>query len=888
MADREIKVKLTADGKQLQSELDKSAEKTESFGAKVAGIAKSFAGLAVVGALGTFFKSAVQESANAELELGRLSVALRNAGADAGAVGPKVQKLTDELALVAGVSGGDVMEAFTRLVTVSGDVDGSMENLSLVMDIAAARGIDLESAADLVGKAMNGNVTAMNKLGVAGKDATTVIENARAAFGGFAEAQGKTLQGTIGRINEGWDQFKEKVGNAIVAGADLGSMGNGLAGILANLGKWVEQNEASFSLVTSAIGGAVGALVDVGRTVYEVVEPALGPVFKVTLGVLVAALNTASWAVKGLAATFKVTAGGILEALGTVVEKGGKLLKLFGVQVVSEAGTSIRQFGEQLRTSASEDMRQANETYAQGMKDLLRGTKESNREIENETSNHGNTVNRETAAQMQKRLQLAKQEADERERILKEVNAKLEQAAKGLNLATAELAGYWQQVDREARKASATITVSKDEQRQLTDFSRSHAEAQAQVAEAAREAQERFEDNVDSAASIATSLISAASGMGKLSNEAATALTSVVNMGASIAKFGIGSPEGILSIVGGLAQLIGGWGTSAAERARQDAHAKNTRAVEELTQEFGDYNGSASGRVFSGVESSIGAAVATAGEEGRPPTEVDVERELKKRGLTLADARRLAERFNIDVDNDRFGWATLGAILNSRKFGSPEGNFGDEISALEESFDVLGIEDSDDRLQRFREKLKQHIPVLADALAGDFSSEGGRAAITAKLRELYEQSIAGKIPTADYKNATPQQFRQIVRTLLGYLGGADGLLASGLAVGTGVTGGPVGSPDTGGTLGRAPLSGPALSALGAVGIPVPDGLGGLGALDSIGQGVTNISGPITLHIAFPNVTDTQDAIDIIVDQVKARLGAQLVAQRQALGLGSTG
>lgn len=885
MADREIKVRLTADGKQLQSELDKTADKAESFGSKLAGLAKQFGGLIAAGALGAFFKSAIEEASAAEVQMGRLGQAVTNAGGNFQKLRPQLEETVASVMRVSTATDDDLREALTRMIAVTGDVEGAQKNLSLVTDLAAFKQIDLADASTIVSKAMEGNTTALNKMGIEGKDAETVLANLQATVGGFAERESKTFSGALTRINNQWGEFQEAVGVAILSGGEAGGMADSLAGILGNLAGWIEQNEEGFRLVTGAIGTAVGALVDVGRTVYEVVEPALGPVFKVTLGALVGALNTASWAVSGLAAAFKVTAGGILEALGVVVEKGGGLLKLFGVQVVAETGSSIRTFGQSLRTAATDDMRRANETYAQGMKALLGGQKAAHGSIEQETRRHGDAVRTETERQKAERVRLAKEEADERERILKEVNAKLEQAAKGLNLATAELKGYWQQVDREARKAATTITLSKDEQRQLTDFSRSHAQAQAQVAAAAREAQQRFEDNVDSAASIATSLVSAASGMGKLSDEAATALTSVINMGASIAKFGIGSPEGILSIVGGLAQLIGGWGSSAAERARQEAHVKNTRALEELTQEFGDYNGSASGRVFSGVESAIGAAVATAGEEGRPATAVDVERELKKRGLTLADARRLAERFGIDVDKDRFGWSILGSILSSRKFGSPEGNFGDEIAALEESFDVLGIDDADDRIQRFRDKLKAHIPILADALSGDFSSEGGRAAIVAKLRDLYEQSVSGKLPTADYKNATPQQFRQIVRTLLGFLGGADGLLASGVAAGTGATGGPVGTPGTGGTASSVQLSGLALaSALGATDLPAPRFPDGFLSGGSLGAGTT-IHGGVTfnLPIQAPEGEPSEEFARRIAVKVNELLHLEFDRQRLATG-----
>ncbi|MBK6845763.1 MAG: hypothetical protein IPG88_26410 [Gemmatimonadetes bacterium] len=280
-------------------------------------------------------------------------------------------------------------------------------------------------------------------------------------------------------------------------------------------------------------------------------------------------------------------------------------------------------------------------------------------------------------------------------------------------------------------------------------------------------------------------------------------------MGAAIAKFGIGSPEGIISIVGGLAQLIGGWGSSAAEQARKEAHMKNTRAIEELTRDLSDYNGAASGATFSGVVTALNASKylkedGSAGIHSRM-----VEFNLRAAGLTLGDAKKLADKYGIDVEKDPDGWVRLLEVLEARRFGSGEGNFADELASLTDSWGVLGVEDADDKIQALRTFAAKNIPILADALQGDFSSESGRASIIAKLRALYGDSINAKIPIADYKNATPQQFRAIIAQLLPLLGDANGLLGSGLAVGVGVGTGPVGgTPGTGGTVGL--IGGPAV------------------------------------------------------------------------------
>lgn len=864
MANPILKVILTAVD-EVSGVAKKAGDGVVSFGDRAKGALAALGALGVGAALGAFFKSTIEEAANAEREITRLNVALRNAGADVSAVAPKAQALTDRLALLAGVSGGDVMEALTGLVTVSGDVDGSMENMSLVMDLAAARGIDLGSAADIVGKAMNGNVTAFNKLGIAGKDATTVLDNARSAFGGFAEAQGATLYGTLGRINEGWDQFKEKVGVAIVSGADMGEMGAGLAGVLANLGTWVEENEAAIGLFTSALGNAVGAIVDVASSIWETAGPAIELLAKVVGATLIGALNSAAFAVRGLASAYKFMAGATLEALGYLVEKGGKLLKVFGVQVVSEAGTSIREFGEKLRTSAKDDMAAATATYAQGMTDLIRGRRESNEKIEAEVKTGGVRINAAAAAANKARLDQEAQAARERERLEVEANRLILKAAEALQQGLAKTGGSWVDLKRKVDEANSSVLKIVGSTEDLEEAAKQAADENARLSREAEEARQHFEDNVDSAASLGQSLLSAANGMGLIDDKASQALTSVLNMGAAIAKFGIGSPEGLLSIVGGLAQLIGGWGSSAAERARQEAHMKNTRAIEELRRDLSEYNGAVSGSTFSGVIAGLEEASFT---DSKGRQQVDAEYlsfALAGAGVSLADAKKLADRYGIDVEKDPGGWVKLLNVLRERKFGSAQGNFADELSSLTDSFDVLGVDDADDQLDAFRKFAEKNIPILGSALEGDVTTEAGRNAIVGKLRDLYARAVSGQLLPGDYGKATPSQFRSLIGTLLPLLGETDGLLGSGLSSGVGLGGGPIGGPPpTGGTVGLAASTGAGL--LGAPGLPSPniaDAFAGLG-----GGSSTTINGlTINLPIMMPEGEDSETFSARVADAV---------------------
>ena len=150
---------------------------------------------------------------------------------------------------------------------------------------------------------------------------------------------------------------------------------------------------------------------------------------------------------------------------------------------------------------------------------------------------------------------------------------------------------------------------------------------------------------------------------------------------------------------------------------------------------------------------------------------------LKAAGVTDKDVKRLAEQYGIDL-SVATGWFDLLEILRAKQFGSPTGNFADELSSLTESFGVLGTEDEDDKIKAFRDFVKTRVPILFDALSGDLSTKEGRDAATQKLRDIYNMSLAAKLTPDQYGVAAPGQFRQIIGTLVQLLGGGDGLLAN--------------------------------------------------------------------------------------------------------------
>jgi hypothetical protein len=239
--DRDVRVKFTA---------------TDQTGKAVSGIEKRLAGLqsavkrigAAIGAafainkIVAFGRSIFEETAKAQGELARLSGAIENVGAATDTALPSLQRLIDKMADMAGRDDGEVSDALANLITKTGSLRVAQENLALVLDISAKRQIDLGTASDLVTQALNGNERAFKQLGIVTGTHAEKMEELRRRYAGFAEGEGKTLVGQLGRLKNAWDNLKEAIGNALASSANGTPVFGTLADAVVNLTKVVAAN----------------------------------------------------------------------------------------------------------------------------------------------------------------------------------------------------------------------------------------------------------------------------------------------------------------------------------------------------------------------------------------------------------------------------------------------------------------------------------------------------------------------------------------------------------------------------------------------------------------------------------------------------------------------
>ena len=230
MADiRTLKLQLLADTAQFQTGLNKAQDDTQNFSNKVggfvAGAAKAF--LALGAAVGTaafaIGVSAVKAAIEDEKAQKSLETTLKNVTKASADQVKGVEAYVTKTSLAFGVTDDKLRPSLDRLLRSTKDVTKAQELQSLALDISAGTGKDLQAVSDALGKAYDGNFTALKKLGVPldesiikSKDFTKVTEVLSATFKDQATVQAETFAGKMDRIKIAVSEAKETLGAALL------------------------------------------------------------------------------------------------------------------------------------------------------------------------------------------------------------------------------------------------------------------------------------------------------------------------------------------------------------------------------------------------------------------------------------------------------------------------------------------------------------------------------------------------------------------------------------------------------------------------------------------------------------------------------------------------
>lgn len=222
---RTLKLSILADVDNLKKNLDAGSKEVEGFGGKlekfgkVAAAAFAAAAAAAAAYAVKLAVDGVKAAIEDEAAQNRLANALRNV---TGATETQITAVEDQISkmsLAFGVADDLLRPAYQRLAIATGDLSKAEEGLQLALDISAATGKSVEQVANALGKAYEGNTSALGRLGIGlstaeikslGLDGT--MKQLAETFGGAATEQANTLEGRIARLKVTFDETVESIG----------------------------------------------------------------------------------------------------------------------------------------------------------------------------------------------------------------------------------------------------------------------------------------------------------------------------------------------------------------------------------------------------------------------------------------------------------------------------------------------------------------------------------------------------------------------------------------------------------------------------------------------------------------------------------------------------
>jgi hypothetical protein len=293
---RTLKLSILADIDNLKKNLGAGSNEVEGFGSKLGGFAKkagtafAVAGAAAAAYAGTLLVDGVKSAIEDEAAQAKLATTLKNVTDATTNQIKAVEDYITQTALANGITDDKLRPSLDRLIRSTKDATKAQELQSLALDIAAGTGKDLQAVSEALGKAYDGNLGALKKLGVGidesiikSKDFDAAAAALSKTFEGQASQQAETFAGKMARLNVAFDEAKETVGSYVL--------------------------DAITPLVSNIVNKGIPALSDFANNLGKTLGPAFGQIVKVVRDDLLPIL--VSW--------WKFLYDEVIPAIGSVV-----------------------------------------------------------------------------------------------------------------------------------------------------------------------------------------------------------------------------------------------------------------------------------------------------------------------------------------------------------------------------------------------------------------------------------------------------------------------------------------------------------------------------------------------------------------------------------------
>jgi phage-related protein len=282
---RTLKLSILGDVDNLNKSLKAASNDVDSFGDKMGKVGKMVgaAFAAAAAAAGAYAIKIGVEGVKAAIEdekaQTQLALALENATGATTAQIAATEKSILQMSLATGVADDQLRPALGRLVRSTGDITQAQELLTTALDISTATGKPLETVANALGKAYDGNTASLGKLGIGLSAAelktmsfTDVQGKLSDLFGGAAARNADTYAGRIARMQVAFDEAKETIGFAL-----LPILEKVINFINKNALPAIEAFSGAFSLDGKGLGGVITT---VGNIITNTFTPIINGLIK--------------------------------------------------------------------------------------------------------------------------------------------------------------------------------------------------------------------------------------------------------------------------------------------------------------------------------------------------------------------------------------------------------------------------------------------------------------------------------------------------------------------------------------------------------------------------------------------------------------------------------
>jgi hypothetical protein len=222
---RTLKLSLLADVAEFTKGIKTAGKDTESIGDQFTAFGKkaALAFAAAGAAIGAFAIESIKNAAADEKAQRLLALTIENTTNATAAQIAGVEKYISTTSIAIGVTDDELRPAFARLTRSTKDVEDAQKLLNLALDISSATGKPLEAVANALGKAYDGNLASLGRLGLGidqsilkSKDFDKVFNTLTNTFGGFADNEAQSAEKAFARIKIATDEVQEQIGAALL------------------------------------------------------------------------------------------------------------------------------------------------------------------------------------------------------------------------------------------------------------------------------------------------------------------------------------------------------------------------------------------------------------------------------------------------------------------------------------------------------------------------------------------------------------------------------------------------------------------------------------------------------------------------------------------------